>query len=113
MKLKISKKMSSLLMPTEVDGMLFSAVSGSASIQDLIRAQWASGGIAKDGSIYIVVNETEVGVLTAHALSVIPGIEAALEVATTDEEKRPFFGLHSSWSALLRNIEKEGAKAEA
>lgn len=113
MKLKISKKMSTLLMPTEVDGTLVSAVAGCASIQDLIRAQWATGGIAKDGSMFIVVNDMEVGVLAAHALSVIPELEAALEAATTDEEKRPFFGLHSSWSALLRNIEREGAKAEA
>lgn len=113
MKLKISKKLQSILVPPTPPGVSCSPFEGSAPIQDLIRAQWACGGLDKSGAVSINASEQEADLLAAFANERLAVLTKSIDACKTDEEKKPFFGEHSSLSALLRSIEKEGAKDPA
>lgn len=110
MKLKISKKLQSIILPATQPGVLASPFAGSASIQNLIREQWASGGLDKAGAVSINVTEQEAELLAGFANERLTVLTATLDACTTDEEKKPHFGEHSSLSALLRNVKKEDVK---
>jgi hypothetical protein len=111
MKLKFSKKMQSIIMPGEQDGAPWAGLSGCDTIRDTLRTAWAAGALAKDGSCVIEVSEAEAHILTEHGKLALAELELKLNECKTDEEKKPFFGRNSAWSALMRAIEKERAPA--
>jgi hypothetical protein len=111
--LKISKTMQAIIMPGEQGGAPYAGLSGVDTIRDLIRQQYGIHAIAKDGAVYIDVSDIEAHMLAEHAKLARTDLEQRIAECKTDEEKKPFFGRNSTWSALLRNIEKECAKTPA
>lgn len=111
MKLKFSKKVQSLILPTEGEAAGTEPFAGSAPIQALIREQWAQGGLAKDGSIQIEVGPEYAAVLRGHAVARLTALEASLAACATDEERKPFFGENSAWRALQKQIDAEAVPA--
>ncbi|MCU1483141.1 MAG: hypothetical protein JWQ19_3927 [Subtercola sp.] len=113
MKLKFSKKMQTIIMPGEQDGAPWAGLSGCDTIRDTLRTAWAAGSLAKDGSCVIAITDAEAHILTEHGKLALAELELKLAECKTDEEKKPFFGRNSAWSALLRSIEKERAATPA
>lgn len=104
MKLKLSKKVQSLILPTEGEAALSSPFAGSASIQNLIREQHAAGVVAKDGAINVNLTAEEGALLATHAQGRINALEVSLAACTTDEQRKPYFGENSAWRALVKQI---------
>jgi hypothetical protein len=111
MKLKFSKKVQSLILPTEGEAAGTQPFEGSASIQALIREEWGTGAIAKDGSIAVWVSSIQSNALRAHASARLEVLDAALAACTTDEERKPYFGESSAWRALKKQIDAEAVPA--
>lgn len=109
MKLKLSKKVQSLILPTEGEAAGTVPFEGAQSVQAIIRAQWASGGIAKDGSMSVEVPDLQVELLRGHATARLAALEVSLANCATDEERKPFFGENSAWRALMRQLEPVAA----
>ncbi|WP_109479108.1 hypothetical protein [Paraburkholderia sp. C35] len=109
MKLKLTKKLQSLILPTEGEAAGTAPFEGAELLQALIRGVWAAGGIAKDGSISLEVADTDVERLRGHATARLAALEASLANCTTDEERKPFFGENSSWRGLMRQIDPVAA----
>lgn len=105
MKLKLSKKVQSLVLPTEGEAAGKVPFEGAELIQAIIRGKWAAGGIAKDGSISVELSDADFAPLRAYATARLAALEASLAACTTDEERKPFFGENSAWRALMRQVE--------
>ena len=111
--LKISKTMQAIIMPGEQDGAPYAGLSGADTIRDLLREQYRIHAILKDGAVFIDVSDIEAHMLAEHCKLALMDLEQRIAACKTDEEKKPFFGRNSAWSALLRNIEKQRATASA
>jgi hypothetical protein len=109
MKLKLSKKVQSLILPTEGGAAGTAPFEGAQSVQAIIRAQWAAGGIAKDGSISVEVPDLQAELLRGHATARLAALEVSLANCATDEERKPFFGENSAWRALMRQLDPVAA----
>lgn len=105
MKLKLSKKVQSLVLPTEGEAAGSLPFAGCEAVQALVRGQWSAGAIAKDGSISIEAPDEVAAVLREHATARLAALEVSLNACTTDEERKPFFGENSAWRALMRQLE--------
>ncbi|KVN83409.1 hypothetical protein [Burkholderia ubonensis] len=108
-RLKLSKKVQSLVLPTEGEAAGVLPFEGCEYLQALIRAQWAAGGIAKDGSINVEVTDAQAELLRGHATARLTALEASLANCATDEERKPFFGENSAWRAVMRQLEPVAA----
>lgn len=62
--------------------------------------------IDKAGAVVIEADAADVDVLRMEAAGRMPILDSALESASTDEERKPHFGEHSAWRALLRQIDQ-------
>ncbi|MFM0608652.1 hypothetical protein PQR05_29400 [Paraburkholderia sediminicola] len=111
MKLKISKKMATIILPgtpREEGGEPWPGLPGCDTIRDKMRTIWATpGGLSKDGSCVIDASDAEAHILAEHGKLALAELEIKLNECTADEEKKPFFGANSAWSALMRAIDKE------
>jgi hypothetical protein len=105
MKLKLTKKLQSLILPTEGEAAGTVPFDGAELIQVVIRGKWAAGGIAKDGSISVELGDADVERLRGHATARLAVLEVSLAACTTDEERKPFFGENSAWRGLMRQLE--------
>jgi hypothetical protein len=92
--LKISKKMASLLATYLHDG----------GTHAKVEAETAAGRADKAGAVNIEVPRDDAIFLHGFALGRKHALDAALEKASTDDERKPLFGEHSAWSALLRQL---------
>jgi len=106
--LKISKKMQTLLAPVVLDGVVAEANPEFRPISAKVSEQHDAGRAEKDEAVRIDASDAEVELLKASGKARLAVLDAAL-AAAKEEEKRPFLGQHSAWSALLRGIEKQAA----
>lgn len=94
MKLKISKKMQSLIWANSAPAVMLK-----------IDAEISGGRTDKAEAVNIEADEADVARLRELAGERLPILDSALQAATTPEESKPHFGEHSAWRALMRQIE--------
>lgn len=100
LQLKLSKKIQSLIgLNTTAGDRLHSKVS----------EQLRHGAEDKAGAVQIMADDEEVAYLSFTAGQRIGTLDSLLQAATTDEERKPYFGEHSAWRALMKQIEPPAA----
>jgi isochorismate hydrolase len=91
--LKISKKAANLIW-----------TYSARAIMLKIDMEISGGRFDSKGVVKIEADAADIARLREQIAERLPVLDAALKAATTDEERKPLFGEHSAWSALLRQL---------